>query len=246
MTFPAGDQDNYAYVVPGGEITLTAQFQTHYYSGRQLAVSGVELTITPVAGGAVTGPVTVPDLRQLDEATYQYRWLPPAGTTPGDYEAVWSGNGPDGTLTIAQGVTVVPIPAEAPSPGLYCTIAQYRAETTDMLTPDFVIQRHLRRACDIIDQALISAVYPTDADSMPVLAAHINLFMRATAAQIEFMIANADPANVKPQYASTSVGGISQTRTPSAAGGVTPRLAPAAAIILQGDGAVPGAALIGW
>ena len=247
VTFPSGGQGNYAYVVPGGEITLTARFETFTGSGHGQAVLGAELTVTPVAGGPpAAGPLAAPDITGIGEATYQYRWYPPASTAPGDYEAVWSAAGPDGTLTISQGITVVPVPAESPSPGLYCTLAQYRDETTDLATPDFVIQRHLRRASDEIDRALLTAVYPVDADGMPTLAAHIALFMRAAAAQIEFMIANNDPANVKPQYASTSAGGISQTRTPSAQGGVMPRLAPAAASILQGDGALPGAPLLGW
>lgn len=248
MTFPAGQggQGNYAYVVPGGEVTLTAKYETYAGSGLEQPVSGAEITIAPAAGGPpVIGP-TSDGLTAIDEATYQYRWLPPATTPPGDYQAAWNATGPDGTLTITLGVTVVALPGESPSPGVYCTIAQYRDETGDTTTPDFVIQRHLRRACDIIDGALISAVYPVDADSMPTVPAHIQLFMRATAAQIEYMVANNDPANVKQQYASTSMGGVSQTRTASAQGGVMPRLAPAAAVILQQDGALPGAALLGW
>lgn len=246
MTFPAGGQGNYSYVLPGGEITLTAQFQTFAGSGLEQPVSGCEITITPEAGGSpVVGPTST-GLTAVDQATYQYRWLPPASTPPGDYQAVWSATGPGGTLAIALGVTVVALPQEAPSPGGYCTIPQYRAETSDTYTPDWVVQRHLQRAADIIDEALVSAVYPVDADGMPTRPEHVQLFMRAAAAQVEYMIAANDPANVKPLYATTSMGGVSQTRTASAQGGAIPRLAPAAAIILHSGGALPGAPLISW
>lgn len=245
MSIPASAY-NYSSVLPGGELTLRALFETFIGSGVEQPVSDVEVTITPATGGdPVLGP-TSDDVVQVDQATYEYRWLPPAETPPGDYEAVFTGQGPDGVLTRPLGVTVVAPPAESPSPGVYATIAQYRDEITDELTPDWLVTKALRRASMVIDYALIGAVYPTDDDSMPTVPAHIQLFMRATCAQAEWMLENNDLTGIKRQFSSTSMGGVSQTRTPSAQGGATIPLAPAAAMILQTDGAFPTAPLVNW
>ncbi len=240
MSIP-DNQDNFSYVLPGGEITLQALFQTYAWSGIEQPVSSVQLTIAPVGGGAPV--VTTSDVVTVDQATYSYQWLPAPSLAPGDYVVEWTATGGQ---PITYVVTVVALPQETPSIGVYATVAQYQAWAMDMLTPTDLVTMYLRRASEIIDEALIGAVYPVDADSMPTNASHIDLFMRATCAQTQFMIANADPANVKPQYASTSMGGVSQTRTASAQGGVLPRLAPQAAAILHTGGALSVAPLIAW
>jgi hypothetical protein len=104
----------------------------------------------------------------------------------------------------------------------------------------------MRRASEVIDRAMIGAVYRTDANSMPTDPGIMDVFMRATCAQCQFLLALNDPANVKSQYASTSMGGVSQTRTANAQGQAFPPLAPQAAVILQTAGALPGAPLLGW
>lgn len=104
----------------------------------------------------------------------------------------------------------------------------------------------LRRASEVIDRAMIGASYRTDADAMPTDPGIIDVFMRATCAQCQFMLANNDLANVKSQYAWTNMGGMQVTRTASAQGQVFPPLAPQAAAILQVAGALPGAPLLGW
>lgn len=238
------NQDNFAYVLQGGQITLTAMFQTYTGSGFEQPVSGVQVTITPSAGGsAVYGPTSA-GIVTVDQATYTFQWQPPVSTPPGDYLVAWTAVSP--ALTIRQTVTVVALPAESPSPGVYATVQQYRDEIGDEFTPLARVQRELRTATRVIDLALIGAVYPTDADSMPTNPAHINLFMEATCAQAEFQIANNDPALVKSQHSSTSMGGVSQTRTASAQGHVLPPLAPKAAMILQTGGALGTAPLVNW
>lgn len=238
------NQDNFAYVLPAGQITLTAVFQTYAWSGTEQPVSGVQITITPVSGGSpVYGP-TSGGITTVDEATYTLNWQPPASIRAGDYTVTWTSASPE--LTITQAVTVVALPAESPVPGVYATVAQYQAETGDLFTAAAKVQRELRTATRVIDLVLIGAVYPTDADSMPTSPAHIALFMEATCAQAEFQIANNDPALVKSQYSSTSMGGVNQTRTAAAQGQVMPPLAPKAAAILQINGALPSAPLINW
>lgn len=243
MTIPYST-DLYQAVTPGGSITLTQMFETHYGSGTGQPVSAVTITIgqggAPVVGPTGTG-VTSPD-----SVTFTYTWLPPAGTAPGDYLAQWAGTGPAGLITYTQGIIVALPPQTLPSPGVYATPGQYEAWSGDTQTPSQVVEITLRRASEVIDWAMISAAYATDQDSMPTNPGIIDVFMRATCAQCQFMLANNDPANVKSQYAWTSTGGLQVSRTATAQGQKFPPLAPQAAAILQTIGALPGAALIGW
>jgi hypothetical protein len=39
-------QDNFTYVLPGGQVTLVVQFQTYAWSGISQPSSGVQVTIT--------------------------------------------------------------------------------------------------------------------------------------------------------------------------------------------------------
>jgi hypothetical protein len=241
------NQDDSSYVLPGGQIMLTVLFETWLGSGLELGVSDVQVTIAPVTGGAaVVRPTS--DVTTIDEATYSYQWLPPQSTPAGDYLVTWQGNGPDSPppITITQVTTVVPLPAETPSPGLYATVAQYRSRENDQLTPDDLVSYHLQLASEVIDEALIGAVYPTDADGMPTVASHIAVFGRACCAQVAFQLVTGDPQNVKPQFASTSMAGVSLTRSASAQGGAMPRLAPRAGIILHAAGVLGTAPLVNW
>jgi hypothetical protein len=239
-------QYNYSYVLPGGQITLTAVFQTTVWSGVEQPVSGVQITIAPAAGGPpVVGPAS-DGITTVDQATYTYQWLPPVTTPAGDYTVTWTAATPTGIAPITLGVTVVALPQETPSPGVYATVQQYRDETGDQLTPADRVTRLLRKASRTIDRALIGAVYPIDADDMPTTPAHIDLFMRATCEQCLFMAGNNDDAYLKSQYSTVSMDGVSQTRTARAQGQVLPPLAPAAAEILQTDGALAAAPLVNW
>ena len=222
MSIP-NNQDIYAYVLPGGQIPLTVMFQTFLNSGIEQPVSGVQLVITPVGGGSAV--VTDPTLTEIDQATYQYVWSPPQTTAPGDYVATWTSTSPAWTIT--QVVTVVPLPSQSPDPGLYASLAQYRQREYDQLTPDDLVNYHLQLASEVIDEALIGAVYPTDADGMPTNPEHIAIFMRACCAQVAFQIGNNDPQNIKPQYSAVGMAGVTQSRAASAQGGVLPRLATA-------------------
>jgi hypothetical protein len=238
--------DLYQAVSPGGQVTLTQMFETFYGSAQQQAVSGPTITITPALGAAaVVGPTSA-GLVSADEATYTYVWSPPASTVPGDYLAVFSGAGPNGVISYAQAVTVAAPVTLTPAPGAYAGEGQYREETGDQWTPAGRVLRALRRATETLDRCLIGAQYAVDANGMPTDPGIVNVFMRACCAQAEFDLANNDPAHVKSQYSSTSVGGISATRTASAQGQALPPLAPNAAQILQTVGALPGAPMLGW
>lgn len=244
MTFPPG-ADLYQAVTPGGTATLTQMFETFYGSAQPQRVSGATVTIAPAGSAPVVGPTSA-GLTSVDEATYSYTWSPPAGTPPGDYLVTFAGTGPAGTITYVQAVTVAVPPQLSPSPGVYATVAQYQEQIGDTVSPDQLVSATLRAASEIIDGALMSAVYATDANQMPTNPGVISILMRATCAQAQFMIANNDPANVKSQYAYTSQGGMQVSRAASAQGQTRPPLAPRAALILQTSGALPGSPLRGF
>lgn len=245
MTVPYSS-DLYKAVLPGGAVTFQVLFETYYGSGLPQPVSGVTITITLNGGGSpVLGP-TSSGVVTAGNSSYSYQWLPAASMVPGDYSVLWSATGTSGTVTYTQAVTVAAFPDALPAPGVYASVAQYRAWSADQFTPNDLVTTALRRATEVIDRVLIGAVYQTDADGMPIDAGVLNVFMRATCAQAQFILANNDFANVKSQYSSTSMGGVSQTRASSAQNQMFPPVAPQAAAILQVAGVLPSAPLINW
>ena len=245
MTVPYSS-DLYQAVLPGGAVTLAVMFETSYGSGLPQYVTDVTITITPNGSTTpVLGPTSA-GITPAGEANYTYQWVAPAGMRPGDYRVVFSGTGTSGTVTYTQAVTVASPPDPLPAPGTYATPSQYPAWSGDTFTPTMLVVTALRRSSEVIDRALIGAVYQTDADSMPMDAGVIDVLMRATCAQTQFVLANNDFANVKSQYASTSMSGVSQTRASAAQGQIFPPLAPGAAQILQVAGVLPTAPLINW
>lgn len=244
MTTPSS-QGIFLTVLQGGGVTLTAAFTTFAGSGVPLDVSGVTITITPAVGGTPTvGPTTVGVVGQ--GAAWRYAWLPDTTVAGGDYTVVWMPAVPSGTPPIVQTVTVVAPPPHSPSPGLYATVAQFRGRERDTLIPDDWVLYWLQQATEVIDVALVGAVYSTDADQMPTDPGLLSVLERACCAQAAFMAANNDPANVKSQFSSSNVGGVPLVRAPSAQGLALPPLAPRAAAILRVSGVLPSAPLINW
>jgi hypothetical protein len=133
-----------------------------------------------------------------------------------------------------------------PSSGVYATVQQYRDVTKDEATPDDRVEMWLQLASEALDIALIGAIYKVDADEMPTDPKVAGVFVRACCRQAQYEIANNDPAQVKDQYTSSSVGGVSYGRAASATGRALPPLAPRALAILQVAGVLPGAPMISW
>lgn len=245
MTVPYS-ADLYQAVLPGGAVTFMRLFETYYGSGIPQQVSGVTITITPAGSSTpILGP-TGTGITTGDGMTFSYQWLPAASTVPGDCLVTWSATGQSGTITYTQAVTVAAPPSPTPAPGVYATLTQYAEWSGDTQTSASQVAVTLRRASEVIDWNMVGASYITDADSMPTDPGIIDVFMRATCAQCQFMLANNDLANVKSQYAYTQQNGMQVTRTKSAQGQTFPPLAPHAAMILATVGALPGAPLMGW
>lgn len=239
-------------VTQGDQVTLTQLFESYRNSGVAATSSGVTISIdgstliTPNASGALAVATTSSGVTAVDASSYQYIWTVPWLQSTGDYVVTWTGI-VGSTTEIYKTVVQVLAPFSAtPSPGWYCSIDQYRTVCGDQATPDAIIFQFLTAASEDIDSATIGAVYSTDANGMPTKGYVIDAFIRAAARQVQWLLADNDPAGVKRMYASTSMGGVSHTRARNQTGNSLPPLAPRAAQILHNAGVLPSAALINW
>lgn len=239
-------------VFAGGQILLSVVFETFKNSGQPCEASGVTIGIAqsgaPDSGSGTPVATTSTGVQQPGMGLCQYEWNVPASTAPGTYLVTWTGTrASDSTVvTYTQAVTVAPDPESVPLPGLYASVAQFRAWSGDQVTPAQIVQVKLQRASEDMDLALVAAVYRTDADGMPLDAGLANVLVRATSAQVQYLLAVNDDAGVKREYASTSVGGVSAVRTRSSQGGALPRIAPRALEILRVSGVLPASPLVNW
>lgn len=237
-------------VLQGAQITLTNLFETYPGSGQGGTPTGVTIGITaattPGAGTGTPVATTSAGLVGLGNGLYQYVWTCPPTQAVGDYTVTWTGTVGGQTVVYVSTVTVTTVPSGAPAPGVYATLAAYRAWSGDQFTPDALVTTMLRRASEAMDHYLIGAVYATNANGMPTDPMLIDVLSRATSAQCQFMLADNDPTGVKRQYTNTSMGGVSTTRAPGAVGLTFPPLAPQAAAILHTAGILGSAALINW
>lgn len=237
-------------VLQGAQITLTQLFETYPGSGQGGVASGVTVGIaaatTPGGGTGTPLAPTSTGVAARSVSLYQYVWTVPTGQALGDYLVTWSGTVGGQTLAYISTVTVAAVATGAPAPGVYATVEQYRAWSGDQFTPDANIATMLRRASEAMDHYLIGAVYAVNANGMPTDPMLIDVLMRATSAQCQFMLADNDPTGVKRQYSSTSMGGVSTSRVAAMTAMPFPPLAPQAAAILHAAGVLGSAALVNW
>lgn len=240
-------------VMQGASITFTRLFETWIGSGQAAPASGVTISITAAStpGGGSGTPLTPTPAPSVDGANYSYAWLVPAATAPGDYVVTWTGTGGlngSTVLTYEQYVTVAANPPQSitPAPGQYATVAQYQNWSGDFTTPTTIVQTKLYRASEDMDRALIAAVYATDANGRPTDALVVDVLMRATCAQVQFLLDDNDDSGVKRQYSQTNVAGVQATRTKAAQSPEMPPLGPRALSILHTNGVIPSAVLINW
>jgi hypothetical protein len=239
-------------VYPGGTVTFKVQFETFLNTGLACEATGV--TIAIAASGAADGGAGTPladtsaGVRELGMGLFQYTWDAPFGTAAGSYIVTWTGTraSDDAFVAYTQAVTVVADPAAVPLPGCYASVAQYRAWSGDLNTPSQRVTIALQRASEQIDVALVAAVYRTDADGMPLDPSLTAALSRATSAQAQYVIAANDDANIKREYASTSVGGVSASRAAGMQALALPPIAPQALAILRVEGVLPASPLINW
>lgn len=234
----------------GAQITLSQLFETYPGSGQGGTASGVTVGITAATtpGGGSGTPLapTSTGVVPLSVSLYQYVWSCPMTQATGDYLVTWSGTVSGQTVSYVSTVTVAAVASGSPAPGVYASVAQYRAWSGDQFTPDALVSTMLQRASEAMDNYLIGAVYAVNANGMPTDPMLIDVLMRATSAQCQFMLADNDPTGVKRQYSSTSMGGVSTSRVAAMTAMTFPPLAPQAAAILHAAGVLGSAALINW
>jgi hypothetical protein len=239
-------------VFPGGSVVFDVSFETYVNSGQACEASGVTIGITasgaPDSGTGTPLAATSAGVTELGMGLFTYTWNPAVSITPGSYLVTWTGTrASDSTVvTYSQAVNVAADPESVPLPGVYASVAQYRAWSGDQWTPAQIISVKLQRATEQIDVALVAAVYRVDADGMPLDPQLANVLVRATSAQCQYLIAVNDDANVKREYASTSVGGVSAVRAARMQAMALPPIAPQALAILRVAGILPAAPLISW
>jgi hypothetical protein len=239
-------------VFPGGQVEFSVQFETYLNSGQACGASGVTISIAasgaPDSGSGTPVAATSTGVSELGTGLFTYTWNPAVSITPGSYLVTWTGTrASDSTVvTYSQAVNVAADPESVPLPGVYASVAQYRAWSGDQWTPAQIISVKLQRATEQIDVALVAAVYRVDADGMPLDPQLANVLVRATSAQCQYLIAVNDDANVKREYASTSVAGVSAVRAARMQAMALPPIAPQALAILRVAGVLPAAPLISW
>ena len=122
---------------------------------------------------------------------------------------------------------------------VYATLQQYRDETRDSATPDAKVEDKLPRASLRLDELLIGAFYDTDDTGAPTDELTAEVFMRATCAQAQFMVARDDDTGAKGGMQNVSVGGVSYSRAQESTGVGADRFAPEAVSILRTEGILP-------
>lgn len=113
-------------VQQGGNITLTAEWR-EYAGGPLVDVTGVTITITPLAGGAATIGPTSTGVTNPIAGVNAYAWAVSGVLAAGDYLVSWSGTDPAAETVTATETVTVTTAGTAPLGGPYATRAQLKA-----------------------------------------------------------------------------------------------------------------------
>jgi len=126
--------DQISQVVQGGQLTVQVMFETFVGSGVEAGAGDVTVEISaaavPTGGEGTPVPVTSENVTTVDGSFYSYVFDCPADQPPGDYLVTWTGVVGGAPQTWTSTISVEAIPTGAPSPGVYATVAQYRAFCT--------------------------------------------------------------------------------------------------------------------
>jgi len=202
----------------------------------------VTLEVNP-SDGTTTATLTViaPDgttstpglIVSADRSTWEARVVYDA---PGTWTLRWEVTGTGAGVQTTQ---VHVNPALPVTRRTYATTQDYAAYLG--VAPPPGIDLLLARASLLVDEALLSAVYPVGEDGMPADPAVAAALRDATIEQAAYWVATGeDGSGATAEYANVSIGSVSLGRAQTGAGGggsgaVRP-LAPAAALILSRAG----------
>lgn len=128
---------------------------------------------------------------------------------------------------------------------VFATVDQYRTRTGDQSTSDADVELLLVRASADVDELLIGAIFATDDAGMPTDTDLLDVLMRATCAQAEYVAVLDDPTGALGQYQSLTVGGISRTLAGAGGKGSSgpERFGPRTVSILRTAGLLPSYAI---
>lgn len=129
---------------------------------------------------------------------------------------------------------------------VYATFQDYQAWSNDTFTTEARVNYLLARASEVIDIALVGAVYSVDPNGYPTDANVQDVLNRATCAQVAFEVDQDDDTGVKGRLDQVTVGGLSFHRAAGTTALALPPLAPRAAAILRTSGVLPSAPMINW
>jgi hypothetical protein len=163
-------------VVQGRTVTLVARMRA-YPDGPLVDVTGLTITITPIAGGAaVVGPTSV-GITHPGTGTYGYPWATADTLPKGDYLAAWAGTYLGDPVAADEVVTVLARPAA----GAYASVD----DLNDWLgsTPANAALLLVRASRDV-NRALLCAVYEVDDDGLPTSDAYLEALRMATLEQV--------------------------------------------------------------
>lgn len=161
----------------GRTATLTVAWYA-YPGGPAAAVTGVQIRIAPIGGGAALVGPTSSGVVAETTSLYSYQWAVPSGQQAGDYLVTWTGVDGDGDAVTASEIITV---SSAPVPGGYTSVD----ELTERLgrTPVNAAQLIVRASRDV-DRALLCAVYDPEDQAV------IDALEEATLEQVAAGLAN--------------------------------------------------------
>lgn len=133
---------------------------------------------------------------------------------------------------------------------VYATLEDYKTWSSDDTTT--VADALFARASEVLDEALIGAVYAVDRTTLqPTVQTDIDALRDATCAQVQWMLANGDTTGTgsAEEWAAVSIGSVSLSgrKTVTQAPVVTAsgaELAPAAYRRLRIEGLIPAAVIV--
>lgn len=94
------------YVTRGLPATLLVEWRL-YAGGPYAAVTGVSITVTPVAGGAPALAATSTGITSPATGINAYVWTPSGSLAPGEYLVQWAGTDPDSEVVGASEIVTV-------------------------------------------------------------------------------------------------------------------------------------------
>jgi hypothetical protein len=110
----------------GATATLVAEWR-EYEGGPHVAVTDVQITITPLAGGAAAVGPTSTGVLTPAVGINTYAWTVPSGQALGDYLVAWTGTDPDSETVTASEIVTVSSALTAPLGGPYATLAMLKS-----------------------------------------------------------------------------------------------------------------------